>query len=184
MIAVNLLPWRRARQQRQLRISLVFAALALMILLPGTAWQRWRDARVSQQLQAARHEAREALALIEQQLEQRRALRQQLEQAQAQAQAQQRRERRQADALLRWHRFWLALPTLLPDRLWLQRVEKQPARLRLEGLAQDMRVIREFRQRLAGQPLFAAVAQGEVQRQPDGLYRFALRAQPAEADRE
>lgn len=180
MIAVNLLPWRRARQQRQLRISLVFAALALMVLLPGTAWQRWREARVSEQLQAARHEAREALAHLEQQLEQRHALRQQLETAQAQ----QRRARRQADALLRWHRFWLTLPMLLPDRLWLQRVEKQPARLRLEGLAQDMRAIRDFRQRLADQPLFAAVAQGEVQRQPDGLYRFALRAQPAEADRE
>ncbi|WP_258577189.1 PilN domain-containing protein [Candidatus Pantoea persica] len=50
----------------------------------------------------------------------------------------------------RWHRFWLALPMLLPDRLWLQRVEKQPARLRLEGQAQDMKAIRDFRQRLAG----------------------------------
>lgn len=176
MIAVNLLPWRQARLQRQRRISIAFAMTALMALLLIMAFQLRRLDGASQQLRAAQTEVRDALAAIERRLRQRHLLQQQL----TSQQAQRRQAQQHADALMRWHRFWQALPALLPDSLWLQRMEKLSAQLRVEGQAQDMQAIRDFRQRLEALALFKAVMQGSVQRQPHGLYRFALRAQLSE----
>jgi len=180
MIAVNLLPWRQARLRRQRRVSLSIGAAALLLLALLAAWQLWRLDCASQRLRAAQREARAALAESGDRLAQRRALQQQL----AAQQAQWRRVRRHADQLLRWHQFWQALPALLPDPLWLDRVEKQPERLSIEGRAQSMQAIGELRRRLGGLPLFAAIKQGSVERQPDGLYRFTLRAYPGEVDDE
>lgn len=180
MIAVNLLPWRYARLQRQRRVSTGFTIIMLLALLLAAALQLWRLNRISQQLQAAQRDTRSALTVVEQQLSQRRALQQQL----MTQQAQRRRAQQHVDELMRWHQFWQSLPLLLPDSLWLQRVEKLPAQLRIEGRAQDMQAIRDFRRRLKELPLFTAVKQGNVQRQQDGLYRFALRAQTGEFSNE
>lgn len=173
MIAVNLLPWRQARLRRQRRISTAFAVITLLALLLVMALQLWRLDGSRQQLQAAQQAARDALTAIDLRLSQLRALQQQLTVKQTQL----RHMQRHADELMRWHRFWQALPALLPDTLWLQRVEKLPTQLRMEGHAQDMQAIRDFRQRLGKLPLFTTVMQGSVQRQQKGLYRFTLRAQ-------
>jgi len=177
VIAVNLLPWRQARLRRQRRASLGFAALMLLTITLAAGFQLWHLNGDSQRLQAALRDAHAALAESGEQLAQRRALQQQL----TAQQAQWRRARRHADQLLRWHQFWQILPTLLPDPLWLDRVEKQPERLSIEGRAQNMPAIGELRRRLGELSLFAAVKQGTIERQPDGLYRFALRAYPGEA---
>lgn len=177
MIAVNMLPWRRARLRRQRRAALTLAVTLLLALTLAAALQLWRLDRVSQQLRSAQRDAHDALAAIAQQSGQRRALQQQL----AAQQAQWRRARRHADELMRWHQFWQALPALLPDPIWLERVEKLPTRLSIEGRAQTMRAIGDLRRRLGELALFAAVNQGDVERQPDGLYRFALRARLEES---
>lgn len=177
MIAVNLLPWRQARLRRQRRASLGFAALMLLMLALAAAFQLWCLNRDSQRLRTAQGDTRAALAESDERLAQRRAMQQQL----TVQQAQWRRAQRHADQLLRWHQFWQTLPILLPDPLWLDRVEKQPARLSIEGRAQSLPAIGELRRRLGDLPLFAAVKQGNIERQPDGLYRFTLRAYPGEA---
>jgi len=180
MIAVNLLPWRYARLQRQRRVSTGFAIVMLLALLLAAALQLWRLDLTGQQLQAAKRDTQHALTEVGQRLSQQRALQQQL----IAQQTQRRRAQQQADELMRWHQFWQSLPSLLPDSLWLQRVEKLPAQLRIEGRALDIQAIRDFRQRLKGLPLFTAVMQGNVQRQQDGFYRFALRAQTGESSDE
>ncbi|MEZ3500941.1 PilN domain-containing protein [Pantoea sp. KPR_PJ] len=180
MVAVNLLPWRDARLQRKRRISTTFACVMLVLLLLSMALQLWRLERGSQQLQAAERQARDALTAIEQRLSHQQALHQQL----LARQAARRLTQYHTDRLIRWHQFWQLLPSLLPDRLWLLRIEKSSAQLRIEGGAQDMQAIREFRQQLKALPLFSAVMQGSVQRQQDGLYHFALRAQTRESDSE
>lgn len=180
MIAVNLLPWRHARLQRQRRASLRFAVAILLALLLAAALQLWSLDRTGQQLQTAQREARDALKEITQRLSQQRALQQQLDAQLAQRQQAQKH----ADELMRWHQFWQTLPALLPDQLWLERIEKLPARLRIEGHAQNMQAIGDLRRRLEERPLFAEVKQGNVQRQPDGLYRFALRARLGESSDE
>ncbi|MCG7390367.1 PilN domain-containing protein [Pantoea sp. ACRSB] len=177
MIAVNLLPWRHARLRRQRRAALGVAATLLLALMLATALQLWHLDRTSQQLRSTQNDAHDALTTLAGQLSQRRDLQQQL----ATQQAQWRHAQRHADELMRWHQFWQALPALLPDQLWLERVEKEPARLSVEGRSLDMGAIGELRRRLGEQTLFAAVKQGDVARQPDGYYRFALRARLEES---
>lgn len=172
MIAVNMLPWRHARLRRQRRAVLGLAAALLLTLTLTAALALWRLDRVGQQLRSAQSEAHHALTASAQRLSERRVLQQQL----AVQQASWRRARRHADNLMRWHRFWLALPALLPERVWLERVEKMPTQLHIEGRAQEMRAISELRRRLDEAALFTAVRQGNVERQPDGVYRFTLRA--------
>jgi len=172
MIAVNMLPWRQARLRRRQRALLWLAATLLLTLAVTAALTLWRLDRVGQRLHSAQSEAQDALTASAQRLSQRRALQRQL----AAQQAAWRQARRHADDLMRWHRFWQTLPTLLPERLWLDRVEKLPTQLRIEGRAQDMRAIGELRRRLGEAALFARVRQGNVERQADGVYRFALRA--------
>lgn len=176
MIAVNMLPWRQARLRRQRRTLLGLAAALLLLLAVGAASALWRLDRIGQQLRSAQNEAHDALTAIALRMSQRRDLQQQL----AVQQARWQRARRHADDLMRWHRFWQMLPALLPERIWLERVEKMPTQLRIEGRAQEMRAIGELRRRLDEVALFAAVRQGNVERQPDGVYRFALRARLAE----
>ncbi|MDU1575665.1 MAG: PilN domain-containing protein [Pantoea sp.] len=172
MIAVNMLPWRHARLRRQRRAVLGLTATLLLALVLTAALALWRLDCVSQHLLRAQSEARETLTAIAQRISQRRELQQQL----TAQQATWRRARRHADDLMRWHRFWQALPALMPQRVWLERVEKMPTQLRIEGRAQEMRAIGELRRRLDEAALFAAVRQGNVERQPDGVYRFTLRA--------
>ncbi|MGE1563290.1 PilN domain-containing protein [Pantoea septica] len=172
MIAVNMLPWRHARLRRQRRAVLGLTATLLLALTLTAALALWRLDRVSQHLLSVQSEAHHALTAIAQRISQRRELQQQL----AAQQAAWRRARRHADDLMRWHRFWQALPALLPQRVWLERVEKMPTQLRIEGRAQEMRAIGELRHHLDEAALFAAVRQGNIERQPDGIYRFTLRA--------
>ncbi len=180
MIAVNLLPWRHARLRRQRRAALGVGAMLLLLLMLAAVLQLWHLNRISQQLRSAQNDAHDALTTIARQLSQRRDLQQQL----AMQQTQWRNAQHHAAELMRWHHFWQALPTLLPDQLWLERVEKEPARLSVEGRSLDMGAIDELRRRLGEQTLFAAVKQGDVARQPDGYYRFALRARLEESDDE
>ena len=94
-------------------------------------------------------------------------------------QKQQAKQRDKAAQLAGWQQFWRDLPGMLPDTAWLTRLEKRDKRLILEGQAQDMAAIRQFRQQLATAALLGQVQQGGVRRQADGRYHFSLRAQIA-----
>jgi len=76
MIAVNLLPWRYARLQRQRRVSTGFAIVMLLALLLAAALQLWRLDLTGQQLQAAKRDTQHALTEVGQRLSQQRALQQ------------------------------------------------------------------------------------------------------------
>ncbi|ORM62697.1 fimbrial assembly protein [Pantoea rodasii] len=176
MLAVNLLPWRMQRRQRRRQQS--FTLLGCTLLLTGfmvlALW--WRGSGVLRQQQQAlaeisqQHDAlRQQLALQQSLLQQRDGL------LQAQLIRQQQKDEHQ-----RWQHFWQQLPTLLPDTLWLHRVERRQGILLLEGQAQSMLAVQHFRQQLLMQPLFARVKPGSVQRQGDGHYRFTLRARVRE----
>ena len=172
MLAVNLLPWRaQQRQQRRqhsavLLAGLLLCTLSLALLLWWRGEQRYQHAAPQQASMAIQ------LQQIQQQLAHQHALLQQrdalLLKRQAQAQRLQQHQR--------WQQFWQLLPTLMPDTLWLSRVERRQGQLVLDGLAQSLADVSAFRQQLQTQPLFAAVKQGSVQRQAQGDYRFALRA--------
>lgn len=172
MIAVNMLPWRYARLRRQRRAVLALTATLLLALTLTAAFARWRLERVSQHLLSAQSETHHALTAMAQRISQRRELQQQL----AVQQATWRRAQRHVDDLMRWHRFWQALPLLLPQPVWLERVEKMPTQLRIEGRAQEVRAIGELRRRLDEAAFVARVRQGNVERQPNGVYRFTLYA--------
>lgn len=176
MVAVNLLPWRQRRRQQQRRQSLVVLSLMLGALLLVVMQQTWRIHQARQQVAQADRVQQQALDTLAQQLAQQKQLLAQL----AVVQKHQAKHRQQAVQLAAWQQFWLDLHALLPDTAWLTRLEKRDNRLTLEGQAQDMAAIRQFRQQLTTVTLFGKVKQGGVKRQDDGRYRFSLRAEVQE----
>lgn len=176
MVAVNLLPWRQRRQQQQRRRSLVALSLMLSALLLVVMQQTWRIRQARQQVAETGRVQQRALESLEAQLAQQKQLLAQL----TVVQKQQAKQRHQTVQLAAWHQFWIDLPALLPDTAWLTRLEKRDSRLTLEGQAQDMAAIRQFREQLTTVALFGQVKQGGVKRQASGRYQFSLRAEVQE----
>lgn len=172
MIAVNLLPWRERQLRRQRRRWFQLILFTLM-LLPGTLiLLRGQYMRHSHQLERQQAALANEVRRLESALAQQQAAKQQLELLQMTL----RQRQRVATQLHAWHQFWLSLPALLPDSLWLIQLEKRDAFLNLEGRSHSMGAVRDFRLKLAALPLFTQVRQGAVSRQPEGDFRFALRA--------
>lgn len=180
MVAVNLLPWRRWRWQRQRRQGLVALAITLLILVSAVALRFWQGHQALIQVELQHIRLTRALETLVQRVEQQKLLLQQL------AEVQQRRSwlRQQARQFSVWQQLWLDLPGLLPDGLWLTRLEKRNTDLLLEGKEQQMQDIRHFRQRLTGVALFSQIRQGNVQRQSEGDYHFTLRIRLKEENSE
>ncbi|ORM73498.1 fimbrial assembly protein [Pantoea wallisii] len=180
MLAVNLLPWRAQQWQRTCHLTrvLLISTLAGTLLLTFLGW--WHGERLYQQRAALLIRQTGVLAALQQQLAQQQVL---LQQRDALLATQQARVQRQIHHQ-RWQQFWLQLPALMPDTLWLSRLERQQGQVQLQGLAQSMAAVGEFRRQLLAQPLFTAVQQGSVQRQTDGYYHFALRARMQEGSNE
>lgn len=173
MVAVNLLPWRQRQAAQQRRQSLVVLTGVTVSLLLLVMLQVWRLHRVQQQVAAETATVQAALDDLMSRLARQKALLEQL----AVQQKQREKAQQQATQRAAWQQFWLDLPVLLPDTVWLNQLEKRESQFSLEGQAQDMQAIRQFRQQLAALTLFGRVEQGSVQRQPGGEYRFTLRAQ-------
>lgn len=150
--------------------TLALSLVALM-LLSG------RNARLHRQLEQERTALDEEARSLQSALAQRKAALQQLEQLDLRLQ----RRLRVVNRLNDWHQFWMRLPTLLPDALWLTQLEKRDAVLMLEGRSRSVGAVRDFRLQLAALPLFTQVRQGDLSRQPEGDYRFVLRASVQEA---
>ena len=172
MLAVNLLPWRAQQWQRRRKQSISWLALTLSctLLLLLALWLR--GARIQQQQNQALANMTQALDALQQQLVEQKTLIQRRDELQQLKREQQQRQMQHQ----RWQDFWQQLPELMPDTLWLQRAERRQAQLQLDGQAQSMAAVREFRQQLLSHSLFSAVKQGSVQRQPSGDYRFTLLA--------
>lgn len=174
-MAVNLLPWRQQRRQRQRRQSLLVLALVTGGLLLLVMQQAYRVHEARQRIAQESRMRQQALETLAARLAQQKQLLEQL----ALLQKQQAKQRDKAAQLAGWQQFWRDLPGMLPDTAWLTRLEKRDNRLILEGQAQDMAAIRQFRQQLATATLLGQVQQGGVRRQADGRYHFSLRAQIA-----
>lgn len=180
MVAVNLLPWRQWRWQRQRRQSLFALALTSLSLVLTVSLSLWQAHQDLTQVRLQHAGLSRALEVLVQRVEQQKRLLQQL------AEVQQHRNwlRRQVRQFSVWQQLWLDLPALLPDELWLTRLEKRDALLLLEGKAQQMQAIRHFRQRLTGVAFFSQIRQGNVQRQSEGDYHFTLHIRLKEGDSE
>ncbi len=170
MLAVNLLPWRAQQWQRRRKLSISWLAFTLgcALLLLLALWGR--GVRLQHQQVETLAVITQTLTGLQQQLAEQKTLLQRRDELQQLKREQQRRQMQH----LHWQDFWLRLPALMPDTLWLQRAERRQMQLLLEGQAQSMAAVRDFRQQLLTQPLFSAVRQGSVQRLPGGDYRFTL----------
>jgi len=172
MLAVNLLPWRMQQWQRrrQQSFSLLGGTLVTTGLIVMMLWWRVDEQYLQQQVRLI--SASQMRDMLQQQLTLQHALLQQRDGLlQAQRVVQQKRQDHR-----RWQQFWQQLPTLMPDALWLKRVERRQRVMLFEGQAQSMLAVRDFRQQLVTQSLFASVKPGTVQRQAGGDYRFVLQA--------
>ncbi|WP_277978133.1 PilN domain-containing protein [Pantoea endophytica] len=180
MLAVNLLPWRlqQSQRRRQQSLSLLSLTLACTLLILSLLW--WRGVIARQQQTDALMNITSLLSALQQQLEQQQSL---LKLRESLLQAQKEQLQRQ-DQHQHWQHFWQQLPELMPDTLWLNRLERRQGQLVLEGQAQSMAAVSDFRHQLMTQPLFSSVKQGVVKREAGGDYRFALHARVQEVTNE
>ncbi|PIF13684.1 PilN domain-containing protein [Candidatus Pantoea floridensis] len=176
MLAVNLLPWRLHQQQRQRKQSITLLTLTLMLTLFMLLMLWWRGFATRQQQLEQLMDITFILNALQQQLEKQQSL---LQQRESLLQTQRAEQQRQVQHR-RWQGFWQQLPELMPETLWLNRLERRQGQLILEGQAQSMAAVSDFRHQLMTQPLFSSVRQGGVQRQVSGDYRFALHARVQE----
>ena len=177
MLAVNLLPWRTQQWQRRRQQSFSLLAGTLMTtgLIVMLLW--WRADQQYLQQQGMLTDASQMRDMLQQQLSLQHSLLQQRDGLlQARRVVQQQRLEHH-----RWQQFWQQLPTLMPDALWLNRVERRQRMLLIEGQAQSMLAVGDLRQRLVTRPLVARVKTGRVQRQAGGDYRFVLQARVQES---
>lgn len=180
MLAVNLLPWRRLLWQRQRQQSFTLLGCVLTVTLCAALALWWRGVQRQHQQQEIHAVSTQMLDALQQQLNRQRML---LAQRDALQQAVQTRQWRAAQHQ-RWQQFWQQLPTLMPDTLWLNRVERRQGLFLLEGQAQSVLAVRDFRQQLTAQALFTRVRPGGLQRLSGGSYRFSLQARLQEVTHE
>lgn len=172
MLSVNLLPWRerlwqkRCRQTQYLLVTALTLPLLTALILGGYNRQQLFQAesateQVRQQLLTLQHLRTQQQSLLR--------ARDRLLETERQRQQVMRQYQH-------WQHFWQQLPALLPEALWLERIERQQLLLRIEGWSDSVAAVSELRHRLLAQPLFAAVRQRAIVRQSEGRYRFTLQA--------
>lgn len=176
MLAVNLLPWRRQQWQRRRRQSVVLLGFSLTITVITLLAGWWSSSEALYQQQARLNEVSHHRDGLQQHLTLQHSL---LQQRDDLLRTRLVWQRQQAEHQ-RWQQFWQQLPALMPDTLWLNRVERRQGVLVLEGQAQSVMSVRDFRQQLMTQPLLANVRSGHVQRLSGGDYRFILHARVEE----
>ncbi|AXW86181.1 hypothetical protein AU509_13670 [Lonsdalea britannica] len=151
MPMVNLLPWRRRRLIRRVRLwSLLLTAqlaIAAFVIAGDFLSSQRQHAMLAQriaQLQSARqaHEAQYQRVLENTQ-------QQAAEQVQQTLSEQGQRHNRRYQELLKH------LPRLMPEALWLTEISDSEHGLLLSGVSHHYQAIVDFSRRLAGQPLAA-----------------------------
>ncbi|MFP1724114.1 PilN domain-containing protein [Lonsdalea quercina] len=152
MPVINLLPWRRRRLMRRIRLwSLLLTvqlAIAAFIIAGDYLASQRRHATLTQritQLQSARqsYETQYQRVLLTTQ-------QQAFKQAQQTLSEQGKRHNRRYQELLKY------LPRLMPDALWLTEISDSERGLLLSGVSHHYQTVVDFSRRLAGHPLAAA----------------------------
>ncbi|OSN05518.1 hypothetical protein AU512_11690 [Lonsdalea iberica] len=152
MPVINLLPWRRRRLIRRVRLwSLLLTvqlAIAAFVITGDYLASQRRHTTLAQritQLQSARQayeSQHQRVLLINQQ--------QAVEQVQQTLSEQGQRHNRRYQELLKY------LPRLMPEALWLTEISDSERGLLLSGVSHHYQAIVDFSRRLAGNPLAAA----------------------------
>jgi pilus assembly protein HofN len=175
MTMAVILPWREARRRQRLRVTLLYAAGLLLILLT-----------VAQVHRAERH-AVEALAAVraaaENQLSS--ALRQARKQHAGAAAASTAAAPATAKTALTeaWQPRLQAIAAQLPEQAWLTRLEYQRDTLMLSGLALNLNAVAGLEKALNAVAGFKPAKAGETRRGEQGRwqFRFFLSGEHADA---
>ncbi len=163
---INLLPWRETRRRQRLRLGgLLAVGTALSIITLTLALRTLR------QIEAAQHTTRlQAENQIASALSQReQALREQLRRGELQAQRARQRATTQA-----WQPRLLALAALLPESLWLTRLDYQPQGISLRGLSLNLKSVAALEKALAHQEGFLPAKAGATHRDAQGRWSFSF----------
>lgn len=168
MRLVNLLPWRPRLARQRLRFWAVMMSGMLMAMLAVHGYRMamgYQDARRQSLLSESDSHRREWLT---QALEQAGARQRQYE---AQQLEDQRRRARRVQVLA-WRDAVLALAALLPDGVWLTRLEGDEARWRITGMARSSSALIGLEQALSQDSDFRQPRAGSLVRQGPGEWRF------------
>ncbi|ENZ7485988.1 PilN domain-containing protein [Klebsiella aerogenes] len=163
---INLLPWRETRRRQRLRLGgLLAAAMALSIATLTIATRTLRQMDVAQQVMRAQADNVLYSALLHRE----RDMREEIQRGERQARQAQRRAETRA-----WQPRLLSLAALLPEPLWLTRLDYQPQGITLYGLALNLKAVAALEKALSKLEGFQPVTPGATRRDAQGRWSFSF----------
>ena len=154
---INLLPWRETRRRQRLRLGgLLAAAMALSIATLTIATRTLRQMDVAQQVMRAQADNLLYSALLQRERE----MREEIQRGERQARRGQPR--------------LLSLAALLPEPLWLTRLDYQPQGITLNGLALNLKAVAALEKALSKLKDFQPVTPGATRRDAQGRWSFSF----------
>ncbi|HDS7116648.1 TPA: PilN domain-containing protein [Klebsiella aerogenes] len=163
---INLLPWRETRRRQSLRMGgLLVAAMALSIIALTIATRTLRQIDVAQQVMRTQADHLLYSALLQRERE----MREEIQRGERQARQAQRRAEMQA-----WQTRLLTLASLLPEPLWLTRLDYQPQGITLSGLALNLKAVAALEKALGKLEGFQPAMAGGTHRDTQGRWSFSF----------
>ncbi len=170
MVAVNLLPWRQQRLQRQQRIWGRLMLSLGMLLLPGIL-QGYCQRELNRQQYALNAGWELALQQFREVQRQRLIYEERLGRVQAQWQQRQRYQQQ----MVLWREFSDLLAARIPAAVWLLSLKQAADELELHGISQDIGQLQRFSDTLGQAPAVQQVLAGNLERDKQDALRFTLR---------
>ncbi|HIC8746708.1 TPA: PilN domain-containing protein [Klebsiella aerogenes] len=163
---INLLPWRETRRRQRLRLGwLLAAAMALSIATLTIVTRTLRQMDVAQQVMRTQADNLLYSALLQRERE----MREEIQRGERQARRAQRRAATHA-----WQPRLLSLAALLPEPLWLTRLDYQPQGITLNGLALNLKAVAALEKALSKLEDFQPVTPGATRRDAQGRWSFSF----------
>ena len=154
---INLLPWRETRRRQRLRLGgLLVVAMALSIAALTIAVRTLRQMDAAQQAMHTQADNVLYSALLHRE----RDMREEIQRGERQARQAQRR--------------LLSLAALLPEPLWLTRLDYQPQGITLYGLALNLKAVAALEKALSKLEGFQPVTPGATRRDAQGRWSFSF----------
>lgn len=168
--AVNLLPWRAARRQRERRrvLAMIVGAPLLAALLAGTVW--WQIAAWQSAQEARNAHLEQAIEEVEARLDEVTQLRQEREKIEARMAVIEELVRRRGRPL----RWLNGLIRGVPDAVVVERLEVKGNAMELAGRARTNDAVSAFMNGLEGIALFRPPRLEVIEERDEGAYRFRL----------
>jgi len=174
MIQINLLPLREARRKETVRFQISVFVLTILLALAVIFYLKWNAAQREQELDQEIRTVQAEIAKLNKVVGEINKIKKEKERVERRVKIIESLERGRMGAA----RLLDELSNKVPDKVWIEKMDKKGASLRLEGIALDDETIADFMTMLETSPLVKKVELELTERHQIGdvrLKKFVLR---------